>query len=128
MLPEKILIIDDEQLIRSTTSLLLKKVGVEALCACTGEEGLQMAAKEKPQLILLDLMMPGMDGWEVLARLKGDADLAAIPVLLFTAVDFMASERAAREKGANGVLRKPFHLHQLRAAIGIEHSGGEDHA
>jgi CheY-like chemotaxis protein len=113
----KILIVDDESLIRTTTSLLLKQKGYSAICAKNGQEGLELASTEKPDLILLDIMMPGMDGWEVLSRLKTDPEISSIPVVVFTAIDFVASEKTAHERGAQGVLRKPFHLHQLTSIL-----------
>lgn len=115
---KKILIIDDEQLILKTTALLLKCEGYTPLCAIDGKQGLSMALKEKPDMIMLDIMMPGMDGWEVLNLLKSEKYNVTSPVVIFTAVDFVASEKIAKEKGAKAVLRKPFQLHQLKSVIG----------
>lgn len=63
-------------------------------------------------------MMPEMDGWEVLSTLKSEKYNITIPVVIFTAVDFVASEKMAKEKGAKAILRKPFQLHQLKTVIG----------
>jgi CheY-like chemotaxis protein len=113
MLPQKILIIDDEKLIRLTTSILLKQHKIEAICAASGQEGITLAQQQRPDLILLDIMMPVMDGWEVYAALKKDPQTAAIPVIIFTAGDFAEARIKAREAGTQGVLQKPFHLNSL---------------
>jgi CheY-like chemotaxis protein len=113
MLPRKILIIDDEKLIRLTTNILLKQHNIEALCAASGQEGISLAQQDKPDLILLDIMMPVMDGWEVLAALRGDPQTAPIPVVIFTAGDFAEAKIKARDAGAQGIIQKPFHLNGL---------------
>ena len=117
MLNRKVLVIDDERLIRNTTALLLRKEGAEPLCAANGAEGIELARKERPDLILLDIMMPGMDGWQVLEKLRTMPECSESAVIIFTAIDFTASEKDAVRCGAKGVLRKPFHLHELRALL-----------
>ena len=113
MILRKVLIIDDEILIRKTTALLLKKLNIDAVTAANGMEGIAMAESEKPDYILLDISMPGMDGWSVLERLKADGQLRKIPVVVFTAGDFSLSDKLALEKGASAVCRKPFQPHEL---------------
>ena len=117
MIPKKVLIIDDEVLIRKTTALLLKKAQIDVITAGSGSEGIDLAKKQNPDLILLDIIMPEMSGWEVLSRLKARKDLAKIPVIVFTAEDYSMSESKALQKGAEGVCRKPFQLHQLLGII-----------
>jgi len=107
MLPNKVLIIDDESLIRKSTALLLKKIDVNSVVAENGAQGLLLAASERPDLIFFDLKMPGLDGFEVLSRLKADKDLAHIPVVVFTADDFELSSIERLEVA--GLCRKPFH-------------------
>lgn len=127
VIPKKVLIIDDEVLIRKTTALLLKKARIETITAGSGAEGIALAAKENPDLILLDIVMPEMSGWEVLSALKSRVDLARIPVIVFTAEDFSMSGSKAVEKGAAGVCRKPFQLHQLLGIIdGLNKESGSD--
>ncbi|MBD3418955.1 MAG: response regulator [Chitinivibrionales bacterium] len=113
MLPQKVLIIDDEHMIRLTTSILLKQKGIAVVSASSGQEGLDMAISEKPELILLDIMMPVMDGWEVFDKLRSSEATAAIPVIIFTAGDFIEAERIAGEKQVSGIIRKPFHVDDL---------------
>lgn len=117
VIPKKVLIIDDEILIRKTTALLLKKARIETITAGSGAEGLEMAGKEHPDLILLDIIMPEMNGWEVLCQLKAREDLAGIPVVVFTAEDYSMSDSKAVQRGASGVCRKPFQLHHLLGII-----------
>jgi CheY-like chemotaxis protein len=82
-----ILIIDDDPSVRKVAQFRLEREGYRVLVAPNGADGLQLAKAERPGAILLDILMPGMDGREVLRRLKADADTAAIPVILLTVVE-----------------------------------------
>jgi putative two-component system response regulator len=113
MLPKKILVIDDERIIRYTTSVLLRKKGVVTVEAETGASGLALAKSELPELILLDIMMPDMDGWSILQKLREDPVTASIPVVMFSASDYAETSRRAAGKGLHGILRKPFQLGEL---------------
>jgi CheY-like chemotaxis protein len=119
MLPKKILIIDDEKMIRLTTSILLKKEGIEVAEAVNGNEGLQKIEHEKPNLILLDIMMPIMDGWEVLDNIQKNENYNSIPVIIFTAGDFIEAEKKAKEKKVHGIIRKPFRLEKMLEIISL---------
>jgi two-component system alkaline phosphatase synthesis response regulator PhoP len=113
---KKILIIDDEPLIITSTKYALEYFGYTAVASLNGDEGLRKAPVEQPDLILLDVMMPGMDGWEVLARLKGSDNTRNIPVIMFTAKEYYNGRQLANEKGAADFLAKPFdpeNLHRL---------------
>lgn len=124
MAPKRILIIDDEHIIRYTTSVLLKKHGVEASTAETGRQGVEAARQEKPDMILLDIMMPDMDGWAVLDELGKDQSTASIPVVLFSAGDPTDTQRRADQRGdVHAVLRKPFRMEELLGICGL--SGDE---
>ncbi len=113
MLPKKVLVIDDERIIRYTTSVLLSKKGVDTVQAETGARGVELADSEQPNLILLDIMMPDMDGWAILERLRAQPSTAAIPVVMFSASDYAETVRHAEGKGLHGILRKPFQLDEL---------------
>ena len=104
----KVLVIDDESLILMSTEMVLESEGMEVLTAASGEEGLAKAASEKPDVVLLDIMMPGMDGWEVLRRLKESAETAGIPVVVFTAKENIRGRQQSIEMGAADYFRKPF--------------------
>jgi len=109
----KILLIDDEKMIRMTTEILLKKKGFAVDVATCGAEGIEMARREVPDLILLDVMMPEMDGWEVAGRLQADETTKKIPIIIFTAGDYLSSEKEAKERGLAGVIRKPCHINEF---------------
>jgi CheY-like chemotaxis protein len=113
MIPNKILLIEDELLIRKTTAILINNKGILTVSAETGAEGINLAHQEKPDLVLLDMMLPDMDGWEVLRSLKSDPITQHIPIVLFTAADSEVLESTARQRGATGILHKPFYPHQL---------------
>ena len=126
MLPKKILIIDDEKMIRLTTGTLLRKNGIEVAEASSGPAGLQLMEKEKPDLLLLDIMMPVMDGWEVLDKVRAMAGFSAQRVVIFTAGDFIEAKKTAAEKKVHGILQKPYHLSELLEAISIKEEGVAD--
>jgi len=105
----RILLIDDEELIRVIAEVSLAKVGGwEVLTARSGEEGLAKAAAEHPDAILLDVMMPGLDGPGTLVRLQADPATATIPVVFLTASTPQSGRQHLTELGAAGVLFKPF--------------------
>ncbi|MHB1988314.1 MAG: response regulator [Acidimicrobiales bacterium] len=105
----RVLLIDDEELIREVAMVSLAKVGGwEVITACSGEEGLSKAAVEQPDAILLDVMMPGLDGPGTLERLKANPVTAAIPVVFLTAKVRQSEQRQWTDLGAAGVLVKPF--------------------
>jgi CheY-like chemotaxis protein len=86
---------------------------MDTLTAGDGLAGLELAEKENPDLIMLDVKMPGMDGWTVLSRLKADQRLSKIPVIVFTAGDGADSSAKALESGASAVCKKPFQPQEL---------------
>lgn len=105
----RVLLIDDEELIREVAKVSLTKVGGwEVITACSGEEGLGRAIAEQPDAILLDVMMPGLDGPGTIERLKADPVTAAIPVVFLTAKVRQSEQRQWTDLGAAGVLVKPF--------------------
>ncbi len=106
----RILVIDDSELIRQVAALALSRAGWETLTAPGGEEGLRAAAAERPDAVLLDIEMPGLDGPATLERLRAQAETAETPVLFLT-----AHEQAP--PGADGVLRKPFEVGELAGAV-----------
>jgi CheY-like chemotaxis protein len=108
-----VLIIEDEKLIIVSTQMVLEAAGYRVESAVNGEEGIHKAQSLRPDLILLDIMMPGIDGWETLTRLKRDAETADIPVVIFTAREHSRGHQKSREMGAADYFRKPFEPDEL---------------
>ncbi len=103
-----ILISDDEDVIGLIIRHHLEPEGHRVLCAGDGPTGLALAERERPDAIVLDLMMPRMDGHAVLDRLKGEASTAAIPVLVLTVMRSFHRDARCLEQGAAKVVGKPF--------------------
>ncbi|MDP2307537.1 MAG: response regulator [Pseudomonadota bacterium] len=109
MLIRKVLLVDDDTDIRTIGQICLSGVGGwETVLAANGEEALRLAASERPDVVLLDVMMPGMDGPSVLARLRADPLTAAIPVVFLTANMHRADLGHYLALGARGAIPKPF--------------------
>ena len=105
---EKILVVDDEEDILELVRYNLSREGFEVLGTTSGEEALRVAQKEIPDLIVLDLMLPGMDGLDVTRRLKNNTKTHAIPVVMLTAKGEEADVVAGLELGADDYITKPF--------------------
>ena len=105
----KVLYIEDETAMIDLVRLILRPRGFEVIGALGGDQGLEKARTEKPGLVLLDLMMPGIDGWEVLRQLKADEALAAIPVIVVTVRTPDMDQAAGRDiTGVEDYISKPF--------------------
>src|SRR5262245_22716964 len=103
-----ILIVDDEPLGRETISALLQPQGYQLRFAASGSDALTQAAACQPDLILLDVMMPGMDGFEVCRLLRADPRLREVPVIMLTALGDRVSRLQGIEAGADDFVSKPF--------------------
>ncbi|MFH1208820.1 MAG: response regulator [Candidatus Omnitrophota bacterium] len=108
MTPQKILIVDDEPVVVTLLKVRVASRGFLVEIATDGLSGLDKAKMWQPDLILLDIAMPGMDGYETCRRLKAMKETAHIPVVFFTAVQEMKLDILAREAGAERVVQKPF--------------------
>jgi CheY-like chemotaxis protein len=104
---KKILVIDDEPDLRLLVRLILESEGYEIVEAASGEEGLQLIPDEQPRLVLLDIRLPGIDGWEVLERMRTD-HAGDIPVIIMSAHSSPRTLERAKEQGTQGYLVKPF--------------------
>jgi len=105
----RVLLIEDEDHIREVAQLSLESIaGWETLAANGGHEGLAVASQERPDAILLDVMMPDLDGPSTLARLRSDPATADIPVVFLTAKTQAAERQELRGLGVAGVIKKPF--------------------
>ena len=105
---KRILIIDDEVQLVEMVKMRLEAAGYETISAYDGQEGLEKAKKEKPDLIILDLMLPKMDGYKVCGLLKNDARYSKIPIIMFTARVQEEDMRLGKDLGAEAYVTKPF--------------------
>jgi phosphate regulon transcriptional regulator PhoB len=117
MLKKTILAIDDEKDLIELIRYNLEKEGFQVLAAIDGETGLYMALQEKPDLVLVDLMLPGIDGLEVCRRLRSDSRTAAIPLIMLTAKSAESDRIVGLELGADDYVTKPFSTRELIARI-----------
>jgi len=104
----RILVVDDESAIRLVCQLNLDSVGFQTLEAADGETALELARSEQPDLILLDVMLPGIDGWRVAEELAASPETRDIPILFLSARSDRADEERGHEAGALGYITKPF--------------------
>ena len=111
---KKILIVDDEKSIVDILSFNLKKEGFEILEAYDGEKGYELALKEKPDLILLDLMLPIMDGFTVCRKVR---EKSSVPILMITAKEEEVDKVLGLELGADDYITKPFSTRELMARV-----------
>lgn len=114
---EKILIIDDDLDTLRLVGLMLQRQGYVITAVTSGQQGLEKAVEEKPDLILLDVMMPEMDGYEVARRLRANSETAKIPILMFTAKTQLDDKVAGFEVGADDYLTKPTHPSELQSHV-----------
>ena len=112
-----ILIVEDEPKNMKLTRDLLKISGYETIEAVDGKQGVEKAKSAKPDLILMDIMMPKMDGYAACSEIKADQTTKHIPVVMLTAVGFELNKKLAKHMGANGYVTKPFNRQQLIDAI-----------
>ena len=113
----KILVIEDEKTTLNSIIEFLLSEGFDAMGAENGREGIELAQKHLPSLIICDILMPDLDGYDVLTYLQQDPNTAAIPFIFLTATTDTSSFRLGMEMGADDYLRKPVTSAELRAAI-----------
>jgi len=113
----KILMVDDEIQLLAMVQMRLEAVGYEVITANDGQEGLEKAKSENPDLIMLDVMMPVMDGYKVCGLLKNDARYKDIPIILFSARAQKDDQDVGNEVGADAYITKPFEAPVLLAKI-----------
>lgn len=116
-MPEKILIVDDDLDTLKLIGLILQRQGYEITAANGGNSALAKVAADHPDIILLDLMMPDLDGYEVTRRLRADPGTAQIPIIMFTAKALLDDKVAGFEAGADDYLTKPIHPAELLAHV-----------
>ena len=113
-----ILCIDDEAGVIELVELIMQKEGMSVIGASSGQEGLDLMRRSSPQIVLLDIMMPEMDGWDVFKEIKADPELKDIPIIILTARDSTFEEIIARDRaGVDDYITKPFTPQELRGSV-----------
>ena len=112
-MPKKILIVDDEPNIVLSLEFLMKRAGFEVQIAGDGEQALELLAAERPDLMILDVMMPRKNGFEVCAEVRADPRLQHLPILMLSAKGREAEMNKGLALGADAYITKPFSTHEL---------------
>lgn len=113
----RILVVEDQEDNRTILRDLLTSAGFDLMEAATGEEGVRMAATHRPDLILMDIQLPVIDGYETTRRIRADPALAATPIIAVTSYALSGDEDKARAAGCDGYVTKPFSPRQLLATV-----------
>jgi len=116
-LPKKILVVDDNQDSRELVVKVLKNKGYEMVEAVDGEEAIEKAIAERPHLILLDISIPKLNGYEVTQKLKGMEEFENIPIVALTAHAMKGDRKKALEAGCEGYITKPINVRELPAQV-----------
>lgn len=114
---KRILVIEDQEDNRRIVRDLLTSAGYHLIEAVTGEEGVSMAERQRPDLILMDIQLPGLDGHEATRRIKANPALRHIPIIVVTSYALSGDEAKAREAGCDAYVAKPFSPRVLLAKI-----------
>ena len=114
----KILLVEDNEMNRDMLSRRLQRKGFEVVIAVDGQAGVEMASSASPDIILMDLSLPVMDGWEATRQIKADPATQGIPVIALTAHAMSGDEVKAREAGCDDYDTKPVNLNRLLEKIG----------
>ena len=114
---KRILVVEDQEDNRRILRDLLTSLGYALIEALTGEEGVTMAETHRPDLILMDIQLPVMDGYEATRRIKADPSLRSIPIIAVTSYALSGDEEKARAAGCNDFVPKPYSPRQLLAKI-----------
>jgi len=113
----RILIVEDSAVIRRLIEVCLRAADLEIITRDDGRTGLTAVSSESPDLVVLDIGLPGMDGWEVLDRIRKDPTTKSIPVVVLTAHAEEESRRRANEGGADAFVTKPFQPNDFRSTV-----------
>jgi two-component system, OmpR family, alkaline phosphatase synthesis response regulator PhoP len=115
--PERVLVVDDEHELVRTVSAYLAQAGYEVLAAYDGEAALHVIQRERPDLVVLDLMLPGRDGWAVTRWLRADREFHRLPILMLTARSDDTDKVVGLELGADDYVTKPFNPREVVARV-----------
>ena len=114
---KRVLVVEDHAENRRIVRLLLNHAGIEMIEAVTGEEGIAVAETERPDVILMDIQLPGLDGYEATRRIKANPELRHIPIIVVTSYALSGDDVKAFEAGCDAYVTKPFVPRELLAKI-----------
>ncbi len=114
---QRILVVEDQEDNRNILRDLLTSAGYDVIEALNGQEGVDIAGSERPDLILMDIQLPVLDGYEATRRIKGNPALVSIPVIAVTSYALSGDEAKARAAGCDGYVTKPFSPRQLLGKV-----------
>ncbi len=114
---KRVLVIEDHEENRRIVRLLLASAGIDMIEAVSGEDGIAMAEKERPDLILMDIQLPGLDGYEATRRIKSNPALRHIPIIVVTSYALSGDDVKAFEAGCDAYVTKPFVPRELLAKV-----------
>ncbi len=114
---KKILIADDDKAMRALLRVVLQKKGYEVTLASDGKEALRLLQKDIPDLVVLDVMMPKLNGWEVAKKIREDKKMSGLPIIMLTAKDEMIDKLMGFESGVNEYIVKPLKPASITAAV-----------
>jgi two-component system cell cycle response regulator DivK len=114
---QRILVVEDHEENRRILRDLLTSAGLEMIEALTGEDGVRAAESERPDLILMDIQLPGLDGYEATRRIKANPALRGVPIIAVTSYALSGDDVKAREAGCEGYVTKPFSPRALLAKV-----------
>ena len=115
----KILLVEDNEMNRDMLSRRLARKGYDVVCAVDGQQGVDMVTSESPDLVLMDMSLPVMDGWEATRQLKADDNTSGVPVIALTAHAMEGDEQKARDAGCDDYDTKPVELPRLLGKIEV---------
>lgn len=113
----RVVVVEDSPVIQRLIEMTLKPSGLDVSFSDSGPDGLARIRAESPDVVILDIGLPGMDGWEVLAQLRAQAETAEVPVIVLTAHGRASVQDEASTRGANMALSKPFNPTDFREAV-----------
>jgi len=114
---KKVLVVEDHPDMREVLIWQMERMGFSVIPACHGKDGVEKAIKERPHLVIMDIMMPGMDGREAARTLRSDPDTRDIPILAATALFRESDLKSCIEAGCNDYIVKPFTFQQLQEKV-----------
>jgi DNA-binding response OmpR family regulator len=117
-MPRKVVVIDDDKVTIEILTAILTASGFQVFSESDGVSGLESVIREKPDLVITDLLLPRLDGFGVCAKIKADAELSGIRLVIMTALQNFAFQNEARNCGADLILEKPISREKLQAALG----------